>query len=64
MVPPSSSGFFMNAESPVADWSLPRKILFRLLFAYFVLYILPFPLSEAAQFEVQVRQWTGLVQPM
>lgn len=46
------------------NWSLPRKILFRFVCAYFVLYIVPFPLSEASSFEMQIRQWTGTVRPM
>jgi hypothetical protein len=35
----------MGANDLTADWGAPRRILFRFVFAYWVLYILPFPLS-------------------
>jgi hypothetical protein len=55
----------MHAEiSDIPAWSLPRRILFRFICAYFVLYILPFPLMEAGQFEMEIRRRTGTVQPM
>jgi hypothetical protein len=37
-------------------WSWPRKLAFRFLFAYFVLYIVPFPLEEFSPLEWLVRR--------
>ena len=35
------------------SWSFPRKLLFRFVCAYFVIYILPFPVAEFARLEFQ-----------
>jgi hypothetical protein len=51
----------MGLNQLVPSWSLPRKLLFRFLCAYFALYILPFPLAEAARAEFLVRRWTGVI---
>jgi hypothetical protein len=37
-------------------WSWPRKLAFRFLLSYFVLYIVPFPLEEMGRFEWLLRR--------
>ena len=64
LTPSPSTGPAVHAE-PVA-WSAARRVGFRFLFSYFVLYLFPFPLSQLpipgnpARFWGQFEQWLSL----
>jgi hypothetical protein len=45
------------------SWSFPRKLLFRFVCAYFVIYILPFPVAEFGRLELLIRQKTETLTP-
>lgn len=51
----------MSTDQP---WSWPRKLLFRFVCVYFVLYILPFPIMELAGMILKVQNWFGAAPTM
>ena len=47
----------MGLEPVATEWSLARRIAFRFVFVYFVLYILPFPLNALPSLGAKAGQW-------
>jgi hypothetical protein len=65
-VPEPARGVAPEDAPRLAEWSVAKRIGFRFAFAYFVLYLVPFPLSaipgswNPARFWGQLDQWLAL----
>src|SRR6478736_5942137 len=50
----------VEASRPVPRWGLARRILFRFVFVYFLVYLLPFPLEYIPGVETVTKKYLDL----
>ncbi len=53
----------LDQASPAADWSMVRRIAFRFAFAYWLLYILPYPIGTIPGTDAIAKGFRGVVEP-